>query len=184
MVTAIALTLLAVICRSCSAYFQVWHFVPMGAIALYAGARLPRRWAWMVPVAGMVLSDCLLDFGKHRPIFEMTRWMIYASYAIATLLGPVANRPKSGRWLLPILSLLASALFFLASNFGVWAEGLYYPLTLSGLGECYLAGLLFIGFRWTIMSDLLGTALLFGVGALIALPIHAKKATASITVLD
>jgi hypothetical protein len=165
--TAISLTFLAVICRLLSAHFAVWNFVPMGAVALYAGARLPRRWAWMVPVAGMILSDILLDYGKHRPIFELTRWMIYATFAMTTLLGPVANRPKSGRWLLPILPLLASALFFLTSNFGVWTEGQLYPMTLPGLASCYVAGLLFSGFQRTIMADLLGTALLFGLGALI-----------------
>ena len=35
MVTAIILTFLAVACRLCSAQFQVWNFVPMGAVALY-----------------------------------------------------------------------------------------------------------------------------------------------------
>jgi len=165
MVTAITLTLLVVICRFSSAYFLAWNFVPMGAVALYAGARLPRRWAWIVPVAGMVLSDILLDYGKHRPIFELTRWMIYASFAATTLLGPIANRPKIGRWLLPILPVLASTLFFLTSNFGVWAEGIYYPLTLPGLASCYAAGLFFFG--RTIVADLLGTGVIFGLGALI-----------------
>ncbi len=167
MVTAIALTVLAVICRLCSAHFLVWHFVPMGAVALYAGARLPRRWAWIVPVAGMVLSDILLDYGQHRPIFELTRWMIYATFAATTLLGPIANRPKIGPFMLPILSLSASTLFFLASNFGTWTEGLLYPMTLRGLVDCYIAGLLFSGFRRTFLADLLGTALLFGLGVLI-----------------
>ena len=34
--------------------------VPMGALALFAGASLPRRWAWIVPVAAMGLSDLVL----------------------------------------------------------------------------------------------------------------------------
>ena len=37
----------------------------MGAMALYAGARLPRRWAWLVPVAAMVLSDLVLDLRRR-----------------------------------------------------------------------------------------------------------------------
>jgi hypothetical protein len=165
MVTAIALTLLAVICRLCSASFQVWNFVPMGAVALYAGARLPRRWAWIVPIAGMVFSDILLDYGTHRPVFELTRWMIYATFAATTLLGPIANRPKIGPLMLPILTLTASMLFFLASNFGTWTEGLLYPLTLPGLAACYVAAIPFFG--RTITADLVGTGLIFGLGALI-----------------
>jgi hypothetical protein len=167
MVTAILLTFLAVICRLCSAHFQVWNFVPMGAVALYAGARLPRKWAWMVPVAAMILSDMLLDYGRHRPTFEYSRLLIYATFALTTLLGPVANRPKSGAWWLPALSLLASVLFFLTSNFGTWAEGQLYPMTPAGLWSCYIAGLLFVGFKWTILADLVGTGLLFCLGSLI-----------------
>jgi hypothetical protein len=163
--TAISLTFLAVICRLLSAHFAVWNFVPMGAVALYAGARLPRRWAWIVPVAGMVLSDILLDYGQHRPIFELTRWVIYATLAATTLLGPAANRPRIGPLVLPILSLTASMLFFVTSNFGVWTEGLLYPLTLPGLTNCYIAAIPFYG--RTILADLIGTGLLFGLGALI-----------------
>ena len=46
----------------------------MGAVALYAGARLPRRWAWVVPIAAMALADLALDYGHHRPILDLTRW--------------------------------------------------------------------------------------------------------------
>jgi hypothetical protein len=168
MFTAIVLTLLVVICRLCSAHFQMWHFVPMGAVALYAGARLPRRWAWIVPVAGMILSDIFLDYDKYRPIFALSRWLDYAAFAATTLIGPLANRPKFGRWLLPVLSVIASLSFFLISNFGVWAEGVMYPMTFAGLAQCYVAGLLFVGFHRQILADLIGTALLFGLGALVA----------------
>jgi hypothetical protein len=137
----------------------------MGAVALYAGARLPQRWAWTVPVAGMVFSDILLDYGTHRPIFELTRWMIYATFALTTWLGPIANRPKIGPFMLPILSLTASMLFFLASNFATWTEGLLYPLTLPGLAACYVAAIPFFG--RTIAADLVGTGLIFGLGSLI-----------------
>jgi hypothetical protein len=137
----------------------------MGAVALYAGARLPRRWAWFVPVAGMVFSDILLDYGTHRPLFELTRWMIYATFAATTWLGPIANRPKIGPFMLPILSLSASMLFFLTSNFGTWTEGLLYPLTLPGLADCYVKAIPFFG--RTVVADLVGTGLIFGLGALI-----------------
>jgi hypothetical protein len=175
MVTAIVLTFLAVICRLLSAHFVFWNFVPMGAVALYAGARLPRRWAWLVPVVSMVVSDFLLDYGKHRELLEPTRWMIYASFAFITTLGPQANRPGIGPWMLPALSLAASMLFFLASNFGVWAEGLLYPITLPGLVACYVAAIPFFG--RTIVADLVGTGVLFGLGSLVARSITARLAT-------
>ena len=42
------------------------NFVALGALALYAGARLPRRWAIAVPLAAMALSDFVLDVGHGR----------------------------------------------------------------------------------------------------------------------
>ncbi|MGZ3316604.1 MAG: DUF6580 family putative transport protein [Isosphaeraceae bacterium] len=44
-----------------------WNLVPMGALSLYAGASLPRRWAWAVPVAAMGLSDLVIDYAIGRP---------------------------------------------------------------------------------------------------------------------
>ena len=109
-----------------------WNLVPMGALALYAGASLPRRWAWIVPVAAMGLSDLVLDYAIGRPLSDPSRWIIYASFALTTLMGPLARRPKVGPWLLPVLSLSASALFFLTSNFGAWlVPEMNYPRNLG-----------------------------------------------------
>jgi hypothetical protein len=155
--TAIVLTVIAVLFRLLPPHLGTWNFVPMGAVALYAGSRLPRRWAWAVPVAAMVLSDLAL---AHDP--PLTRFTIYATFGLTTLVGPLANRPKHRILLLPALSLGASGLFFLTSNFATWAEGLNYPRTLDGLILCYYRALPFI--RNTVASDLLGTAALFGLG--------------------
>ena len=55
---------------------------------------------------------------------------------------------KKGRlWRVPFVSLLASILFFVVTNFGVWfgGDGALYPKTLAGLGACYAAALPFTG---------------------------------------
>ena len=162
MLTAFVLTVLAVLFRVFSATYQVWNFAPMAAISLYAGSRLPRRWAWVVPVVAMVVSDLLLDQGRYRPAFELTRWTIYTTFAVTTLLGPLANWPRFGRWLLPILSVTGSLLFFVTSNLATWGEGLLYPMTSTGLIACFVAAIPFFGN--TIAADLIGTAALFGLG--------------------
>lgn len=135
------------------------NFVALGALALYAGARLPRRFALSVPLAAMALSDFFLDFGTGRAVLSATRLTIYATFAAIVLigrLGVASSRPVR----LAGLSLSASTLFFLTSNFAVWAAGQMYPPTLSGLALCYLAA---IPFFWnTLAADLAGTALLFG----------------------
>ena len=142
------------------------NFVPMGALALYAGASLPRRWAWIVPLAAMGLSDLFIDYSIGRPLSDPSRWLIYGCFALTTLMGPLARRPKVGPWLLPALSVSASALFFLVSNFGAWLiPEMNYPRTLGGLTACYIAGIPYI--HYTILSDLAGTAAFFGLDAMV-----------------
>ena len=165
MLTAIALTMLAVLCRVFASAFHLWNFAPLGAVSLFAGSRLPRRWAWVVPIVAMAVSDYFLDHDRYRPVFELTRWTIFATLAATTLIGPLANWPRFGRWLLPILSIGSSTLFFLTSNLATWGEGLLYPMTFSGLVVCYTQAIPF--FRNTVVSDLLGTALLFGLAPLL-----------------
>ena len=140
--------------------------VPMGALALFAGACLPRRWAWLVPVAVMGLTDFVIDSALGRPLLDVSRLIIYATVGLTTLIGPLAKRPKVGPWLLPILSLSASAIFFLTTNFGAWlVPEMNYPRTLTGLLAAYTAGIPF--FQNTVLADLAGTAVLFGLGSLL-----------------
>jgi hypothetical protein len=162
MLTAIVLIVLAIVCRMSSPLLHTWNLVPIGAVALFAGSRLPRRWAWLVPALAMILSDIVLDYRTHRPVFELTRWTVYATLAVTSLLGPLANLRKVGPWLVPLLSLSGSTLFFLTSNLATWAEGRLYPLTSAGLIECYAVAIPF--FKHTIFADLVGVAVLFGMG--------------------
>jgi hypothetical protein len=162
MVTGILLVGLAVACRLLSPTYHLWNLVPAGAVALYAGARLPRRWAWTIPLAAMIVSDVVLDYNTHRPIFELSRWTVYATLAATTAIGFLARNRKLRPWTLPGLSLSASLLFFATTNFATWAEGQLYPMTWSGLATCYVMA---IPFFWnTLAADLIGTCALFGLG--------------------
>ncbi len=167
MLTGIILVALAVLLRFNAAANAAWHLVPMGAIALYAGAKLPRRWAWLVPVAGMVLSDVVIDYGHGRSFTELWRWVGYVALGATALIGPLARVQKLGVLRYPLLSLGASTLFFLASNGAVWVEdrGQYYATTTAGLIACYVAGLPY--YARTILADLAGTAVLFGLGPVV-----------------
>ena len=139
------------------------NLVALGALALYSGARLPKRWSFAVPLAAMALSDVFLDFGSGRSVLSLGRLTIYATFAALTLLGRFARggaRPAR----LTGLSVAASCLFFLTSNFAVWAEGSLYPRTLAGLALCFTAA---VPFFWnTLAADLAGTMVFFGLDAL------------------
>ena len=163
MLTGIVLVVVAVMFRFASPVFGIWNFVPMSAVALYAGARLPKMWAWLVPLSAMVISDIVLDYGGGRNINELWRWVNYGTFTAITLLGPLANGRNVGVWRYPAISLLASTSFFVTSNFAVWAEGQIYSPTVSGLLSCYYMAIPFFG--RTILADLAGTAVLFGLGS-------------------
>ncbi|HEY6065100.1 MAG TPA: DUF6580 family putative transport protein, partial [Thermoanaerobaculia bacterium] len=166
------------------------NFVAMGALALYSGARLPRRWSFVVPLAAMALSDVFLDFGTGRSAFSLVRIVIYATFTAVTLIGRLAREKgtdpisreeaiggifrKKGTdpffrktWSVPVLGALsvgASGLFFVTSNFAEWVVNPIYPKTPAGLALCYTAA---IPFFWnTLAADLAGTALFFGLDAL------------------
>lgn len=160
MTTAVLLVLLGALSRLLP---HPPNFVAMGALALYAGARLPRRWAIAVPLAAMALSDFALDSGTGRAAFSGMRLTIYATFAVIILAGRLA-RARAGALLLAGLSVGASATFFVTSNFAVWLGDSIYPKTGAGLTLCFAAA---IPFFWnTLAADLLGTTALFGLDAL------------------
>lgn len=138
--------------------------VPMGAICLFAAARLPRFWAPAVPLAAMLLSDVVLGARiGEAPGLSVVLATSYATYAAIALLGGFLRR-DAGPATRAGSSLGASTLFYLTTNFAVWASlacGDRYPLTLAGLAECYAEALPFFGNG--LLADLIGTAALFGV---------------------
>ncbi|HEY3203742.1 MAG TPA: TonB-dependent receptor [Thermoanaerobaculia bacterium] len=160
MTTAILLVLLGALSRLLP---HPPNFVALGALALYSGARLPRRFSFAVPLAAMALSDFVLDLGTGRAAISSVRLTIYATFATIVLAGGLARR-KAGPARLTALSLAASTLFLLTSNFAEWAGDPLYPKTPAGLLLCYAAA---VPFFWnTLAADLLGTAGLFGLDAL------------------
>jgi len=139
------------------------NFVAMGAIGLYAGARLPRRWAWAVPIAAMLFSDLVIDWGTGRRAITPVRIAVYGSFTLMVLAGRLfARKARAGR--LAAVSIGGAVFFFLTSNFADWVTFTTYPPTPAGLLLCYVAA---IPWFWnTLAAELLGTAGLFGLDAL------------------
>ena len=130
----------------------VW---PVAASALFAGRmlRMPLL-AFIVPLAAMVLSNLVLPGDDGRIML-----VIVAALCVPAVLGIVARR---WRGVAPTAAaMIASSLvFFLTTNFAVWAFGDLYPGTLQGLAECYIAALPFLD--RTVLGDLAWCAALFG----------------------
>ena len=133
------------------------NVTPIAAMALFGGAYFAdRRLAFIVPLAALFLSDLVLGLHSQMPA-------VYLGFGLVVCVGfLLRGRVRT----LPVATaaLAGSVLFFLVSNFGVWATGAWYPKTAAGLGACYVAGIPF--FRNTLLGDAFYTALLFGIVAL------------------
>ena len=140
------------------------NFSPIEAVALFGGAYFAKRhWALIVPLVAMFASDLLLGVingGIYWSYFASAGYLlVYACIALSTVLG-FGLRGKVGAGRVLAYSLAGSLLFFVVTNFGVWASGSMYPKTLAGLGAAYIAGIPF--FQWTVLGTLFYAALLFG----------------------
>lgn len=129
------------------------NFSPVAALALFGGATIAsKRLAFALPLAAMLLSDLILGFSSMTPV-------IYGCFALIVCLGFwVKHKQNVGR--IGLAAVAGAILFFVVTNFGVWALGSYYPKTGAGLTECFIAA---IPFFWnTLTSDLFYAAILFG----------------------
>jgi hypothetical protein len=163
MLTAILLVFAGVMSRL---VLPPLNLVPLGAIALYAGARLPRKWAMTIPLAILLLSDLVLDHAHGYAFHPSSRLTTYAFFSAMALWSTFVPR-NAGALTRVGMSLTASSGFFLVSNFVVWAErsGYSFPLTFAGLLSTYGVAIPF--YRNNLAADLVGTAVLFGAHALV-----------------
>jgi vitamin B12 transporter len=177
MTTAVLLVILGALFRLLP---HAPNFVPLGALALYAGARLPRRAALAVPLCALALSDLVLDFGTGCAAISGVRLAIYGTFCAIVLAGRLA-KDGAGAPFLAALSLGASLLFFLTSNAAEWLGSALYAKTPAGLALCLAMA---VPFLWnTVAADLLGTGVLFGLDALSRRQRRAVAIAAALAVL-
>lgn len=149
------------------------NFAPIGGMALFGAAYYSRRmWAFAIPVVSMWISDLVLNNVVYGAYFDRFVWFTYGAFVLIALMGIFTLRKIKVPNLL-FSALVASVIFFLVSNFGVWFSGTMYPKDFGGLIACYTAGIPF--FKNTVMGDLFYTALLFSVFELSARRFPALK---------
>ena len=157
------------------------NFSPVEAVALFGGAYFASRaWAFAVPLAAMLLSDLALAAtlgGDYAGYFGSTGMaLVYACIVAITAIGlNLRGRVSGGRVL--GYSLVGSVLFFVVTNFGVFASSAAIPKTAAGLMATYAAGIPF--FQWTVLGTLFYSALLFGGFALLRARVPALRAQAA-----
>lgn len=145
---------------------HAYNFTPIGAIALFGAAYfVKKRWAFIIPVAALWISDLILNnfvyasYYEGFTLFSSGFLYIYGAFALVVILGIylfdkiTVPRVLSG-------AIGGSLIFFIVSNFGVWLSSPMYPLTLEGLVLCYTAAIPF--FHYTLAGNLVYCGVLFG----------------------
>ncbi|MDP2720944.1 MAG: hypothetical protein Q8O75_03320 [bacterium] len=129
------------------------NFAPIAAMALFGGAYLSPRYAPLLPIVALFLGDIFIGF--YSPLVMVS---VYGSFVLVGLLGMWLRKRKSPRNVIAA-AIGSSLLFFLITNFAVWAAGAY-ARDPSGLLQSYVMGLPFL--KNTLAGDLFYTASFFG----------------------
>lgn len=156
-----------------TAYAVLYRFLPMetkallllplGAMALYAGARVRPMWLALVfSIGPLLLTDVIMNFTSHYP----PNYAMYPVQALSMFLGRWLLSTSHNPWRIAGGAVLGYAVFFLASNFVAWIETAreyYRPHTFQTLLLSYREGLEFLRqYPGQLYGDLIASFLLFG----------------------
>jgi len=128
------------------------NVAPIAAMALFGGVYLDKKYALILPLTALFVSDIFLGFNQSMPY-------VYGSFVLTGLIGMWLRNHKTFTNIL-LGALTSSILFFLITNFGFWLVFSLYPKTFAGQTEAYMMALPF--FRNTLLGDFFYTGLFFG----------------------
>ena len=129
------------------------NITAIGALGLFAGAYLPQRSAWLLPLGALLIGDAAMGFYSL-----VVMLFVYIGFAASAVVGRGLLFQRRTPARLGAAVLTSAALFFLLSNFGMWLAT--YPHSGDGLVSCYLNGIPYFG--RSLLGDLFYSLLLFG----------------------
>ncbi|WP_153797356.1 DUF6580 family putative transport protein [Foetidibacter luteolus] len=145
-------------------------FAPQYAMAIFGGAVFikNKKWAFVLPVLSMFLSDLLYQALYNAGLSSMQgfyegQWQNYLMFAVLTTIGFLVRKINVPNVL--AASLAAPTVYFILSNFVVWAgwqgtRGLNRPKTFNGLMMAYSDALPF--YPGSLYGTLFFSTILFG----------------------
>ena len=146
-----------------------YGFAPQIAMAIFGGAIIKdKKFAFLLPLLAMFVSDALYQLLYINgvgiiPGFYEGQAVNYLLFAGLTVFGFFIKNLNVKK--IALASLSAPTVYFLISNFLVWAStsplaGLQRPKSFNGLMMCYADGLPF--YPWSLASTFIFSAILFG----------------------
>jgi len=128
------------------------NFTPILATAIFTPYIIKDKWiAVLIPLSAMFIADIIIGFHPYM------LW-IYGAIGLSTLISNWSMRFNKKYMQLAIMTLVSSILFFVITNFAVWAIWDYYPKTIDGLIICYIKAIPF--FQNTLLGTIIYTAII------------------------
>lgn len=149
------------------------NFSPMLAIALFAGAKAPKKWmGYLAPVLALWLGDLVI--GIHY-LMIITGLALVISTGIGAWTEAKVSDASLAKRILGWggAGVGASVIFFLMTNYFVWQTSGMYPLTTEGLWNCYVMALPF--FHEQILSTWIFSGALFTTWAVLEPSLVAQR---------
>jgi hypothetical protein len=144
-----------------------WNLAPIGALFLFAGARVRNLWLLAIPFCTAVFLDLFFFFQKDWPM-PLSSYLAYGAYLF---LGMILLQRSEHPVRVGLTAILGTVSFFLITNTAFWLEMVFNPAlhtgtpyfceaNLSGLLKCYAQAIEFT--RGTLLGDLVFSGLFFG----------------------
>ncbi len=123
------------------------NFTPIAAIALFSGLYLPKKFAVIIPLLALIASDFILGSYMWQVMIA-----VYSSFMVTAFIGLTIKHNKK---LSTVVggTLFSSILFFITTNWAVWAFGTMYAHTTNGLIQSYLMALPFFKNSFGVVAD-------------------------------
>jgi len=140
-------------------YALAWNFTPLAAVTVLGGYYFRQILpAVLLPIGILAVSNFLLPAYS----FWQVQLSVHAMLLVPLALGRAARGAEGWQRVkhFACCGFVPATLFFIVTNFAVWAFTPYYQKTLHGLAECYWMALPF--YRWMLAGDLFFLSALVG----------------------
>ena len=150
-----------------------WNFSPMGALFLFSGFALPRKYM-LLPLLALGFTDIIIGTYQWQVMM-----IVYSTYGVMMFGAYMVRNSDAMRGYrmasIMGLSIGSAILFFITTNFAHWMFFGGYANNLSGLMSAYVAAIPF--FRNSLMGYMFYSAVFFGVYDLAISSILLKQKT-------
>lgn len=128
---------------------------PITALTFTSSMFLSKRWAFLIPLGALALSDMIIGFYDWRIMMS-----VYGSFACIGFFSFITKKYSDIPTVLATVT-GSAVFFFLVTNASVWAFSPWYEKNISGLLYAYELGLPFL--RNMLIGDLIYTLTLVSI---------------------